>query len=127
MTKDDRYGVTDDDYGDDLGNLTEESETSTPEPVEETTTDDDAGNGDSDDPLPFIFARRTVKADREAVPVYVQDETATEIEEVERELDQQFDSDKVMALDVREALVRAGLENFDDVERVMKDWGYGRR
>jgi hypothetical protein len=125
MTKDDRYGVTDDDYGDDLSDLTDESDESTTEV--ENETDEDASSDDGDDALPFIFARRTVKADREAVPVYVQDDTANEIEEAQRELDQQFDSDKVMALDVREALVRAGLENFDDVERVMEEWGYGRR
>ena len=126
MTKDDRYGVTDDDYGDDLSDLADSTDASPTETVEET--DDEAEESDDEtDALPFIFARRTVKADREAVPVYVQDETASEIEEVERKLDQQFDSDKVMALDVREALVRAGLENFDDVERVMEEWGYGRR
>ena len=126
MTKDDRYGVTDDDYGDDLSDLADSTDASPTETVEET--DDEAEESDDEtDALPFIFARRTVKADREAVPVYVQDETASEIEEVERRLDQQFDSDKVMALDVREALVRAGLENFDDVERVMEEWGYGRR
>jgi len=126
MTKDDRYGVTDDDYGDDLSDLADSTDASPTETVEET--DDEAEESDDEtDALPFIFARRTVKADREAVPVYVQDETASEIEEVERKLDQQFDSDKVMALDVREALVRAGLENLDDVERVMEEWGYGRR
>jgi len=125
MTKDDRYGVTDDDYGDDLSDLADSTDASATETVEET--DEEEGSDDETDALPFIFARRTVKADREAVPVYVQDETASEIEEVERRLDQQFDSDKVMALDVREALVRAGLENFDDVERVMEEWGYGRR
>ena len=125
MTKDDRYGVTDDDYGDDLSDLADSTDASTTETEEET--DEEEGSDDETDALPFIFARRTVKADREAVPVYVQDETASEIEEVERRLDQQFDSDKVMALDVREALVRAGLENLDDVERVMEEWGYGRR
>ncbi|WP_327053711.1 hypothetical protein [Halomicrococcus gelatinilyticus] len=125
MTKDDRYGVTDDDYGDDLSDLTDSTGASTTEAAEETG--DEESSDDETDALPFIFARRTVKADREAVPVYVQDETASEIEEVERKLDQQFDSDKVMALDVREALVRAGLDNFDDVERVMEEWGYGRR
>lgn len=117
MTKDDRYGATDDDYGDELDDFSSGAVASTAEDDEE----------DEEDALPFIFARRTVKADREAVPVYVQDDTAAEIEEIERQLGQQFDGDKVMALDVREALVRAGLQNVDDVEQVMKDWGYGRR
>ncbi len=128
MTKDDRYGATDDDYGDDYAT---ETTVETGESAESATTEQNGGmeadSGASTDALPFIFARRTVKADREAVPVYVQNETATEISDLERELSQTFDGDKVMALDVREALIRAGLENVDDVQRVMEEWGYGRR
>jgi hypothetical protein len=135
MTKDDRYGATDDDYSDDIGGYAEptadtaaSTETvSTESSVEESTPTESEPTSTSSDPLPFIFARRTVKADRDAVPVYVQDQTATEIDELERELGQTFDGDKVMALDVREALIRAGLENADDVRRVMEEWGYGRR
>jgi len=137
MTKDDRYGATDDDYSDDIGGYAE-STGDTASSAEAAATESDAGESTmsepepkttstSSDPLPFIFARRTVKADRDAVPVYVQDQTATEIDELERELGQTFDGDKVMALDVREALIRAGLENADDVRRVMEEWGYGRR
>ncbi|SIR80776.1 hypothetical protein SAMN05421858_3850 [Haladaptatus litoreus] len=135
MTKDDRYGATDDDYGDDYG---EYSETESKTVAESGTGDSKSessnagGNAETNgnagaDTLPFIFARRTVKADREAMPVYVQDTTAGEISDLERELSQRFDGDKVMALDVREALMRAGLENMDDVQRVMEEWGYGRR
>jgi hypothetical protein len=135
MTKDDRYGATDDDYSDDIGGYAESTtdtaastETvATESGVEESTPTESKPASTSSDPLPFIFARRTVKADRDAVPVYVQDQTATEIDELERELSHTFDGDKVMALDVREALIRAGLENADDVRRVMEEWGYGRR
>ncbi len=137
MTKDDRYGATDDDYSDDIGGYAE-STADTASSAEAAATESDADESTpsepeskttstSSDPLPFIFARRTVKADRDAVPVYVQDQTATEIDELERELGQTFDGDKVMALDVREALIRAGLENANDVRRVMEEWGYGRR
>lgn len=138
MTKDDRYGATDDDYSDDLDGYGTETVTTTDSSGETETSKSNASEADSadsvadstsasSDPLPFIFARRTVKADRDAVPVYVQDQTATEIDELERDLSQTFDGDKVMALDVREALIRAGLENVDDVRRVMEEWGYGRR
>ncbi|WP_227377042.1 hypothetical protein [Haladaptatus halobius] len=123
MTKDDRYGATDDDYGDDLDGYDSETASPNTDATDSATTEPESAA----DSLPFIFARRTVKADREAVPVYVQDETAAEIGDLERELSQTFDGDKVMALDVREALIRAGLENSDDVQRVMKEWGYGRR
>ncbi|WP_227356887.1 hypothetical protein [Haladaptatus salinisoli] len=124
MTKDDRYGATDDDYGDDFDSYAAETTTS----ADTDATNANSATTDSNtEALPFIFARRTVKADREAVPVYVQDETAAEIDDLERELSQTFGGDKVMALDVREALIRAGLENADDVQRVMEEWGYGRR
>ncbi|WP_458189907.1 hypothetical protein [Haladaptatus sp. NG-WS-4] len=122
MTKDDRYGATDDDYGDDVDSYGSEKP-----PSANGDTTDGPVTTENETALPFIFARRTVKADREAVPVYVQDDTATEIDDLERELSQAFAGDKVMALDVREALIRAGLENVDDVRRVMEEWGYGRR
>lgn len=132
MTKDDRYGATDDDYSDELDGYSTETSTASGSSVETVAAEpepepDESKTETDSNPLPFIFARRTVKADRDAVPVYVQDQTATEIDELERELSQTFDGDKVMALDVREALIRAGLENMDDVQRVMEDWGYGRR
>lgn len=124
MTKDDRYGATDDDYSDELDGY---SESTAPASSSATSVTADSSEETDKNPLPFIFARRTVKADRDAVPVYVQDQTATEIDELERELSQAFDGDKVMALDVREALIRAGLRNVDDVRHVMEEWGYGRR
>lgn len=77
--------------------------------------------------LPFIFARRTVKADRRALPVYVQDRTAAEVEELEGRLAERFDGDEVMALDVREALLVAGLRHADEAVEVLERWGYGRR
>lgn len=77
--------------------------------------------------LPYIFARRTVKADREALPVYVREETGRGVAELERRLEDRFDGDELMSLDVREALLRAGLRNTDDVVAVLRAWGYGRR
>ncbi len=133
MTKDDRYGATDDDYSDEFDSYDTEPSTNTEGSSVKTVTaesEPEESNTETEtepNPLPFIFARRTVKADRDAVPVYVQDQTATEIDELERDMSQTFDGDKVMSLDVREALIRAGLENVDDVQRVMEDWGYGRR
>ncbi|GAA0231688.1 hypothetical protein ACFFQF_25880 [Haladaptatus pallidirubidus] len=128
MTKDDRYGATDDDYGEYSAEAESEANAEDSESESSNTGENVETNGSTEpDALPFIFARRTVKADREAMPVYVQDTTAGKINDLERELSQQFDGDKVMALDVREALIRAGLENANDVQRVMKEWGYGRR
>jgi hypothetical protein len=77
--------------------------------------------------LPYIFARRTVKADREPLPVYVREGTAEGVDALERRLADRFDGDDLMSLDVREALLRAGLRNADDALEVLEAWGYGRR
>lgn len=97
-------------------------------------TGDDGGplpgtdlDGLEDGGLPYIFARRTVKADRDALPVYVRGETADGVAEFERRLAERFDGDELMALDVREALLRAGLRNADEAAAVLEAWGYGRR
>lgn len=156
MTKDDRYGAVGDSYGTsgdtygrsngsrqkDSNSATDENpngETSDGAKTNDGSTNGGKTNGDKIDDggtnsdsasvaeLPFIFARRTVKADRDALPVYVREATASDIDELERELDAQFDGDDVMSLDVREAVVKAGLRNVDDVVDVMKEWGYGRR
>lgn len=137
MTKDDRYGATDDTYGDDLDGhsesgtvaAVEQRREAEREPVEEEerAASDSGSSSEPGSELPFIFARRTVKADREAVPVYLQSEIANEVANVERELAERFDGDKIMSLDVREALIQAGLRNMTDVEAVMEEWGYGRR
>lgn len=133
MTKDDRYGAAGDTYGssgdryDDAPsqNGTGADTTGAAADDAETETADSADSGVAD--LPFIFARRTVKADRDALPVYVRASTADEMSELERALDDRFDGDDVMSLDVREAVVKAGLRNVEDVVDVMETWGYGRR
>lgn len=133
MTKDDRYGAAGDTYGSSGDNYGESSssggretraESSEAETAAESREESaESGVGD----LPFIFARRTVKADRDALPVYVREGTAAEIDDLERELDERFAGDDVMSLDVREAVVKAGLRNVADVVDVMEGWGYGRR
>jgi hypothetical protein len=132
MTKEDRYGAAGDTYGSSGDNYGESASSSRQTSEETSETDaatesreEPAGSGVAD--LPFIFARRTVKADRAALPVYVREGTAAEIDDLERELDERFDGDDVMSLDVREAVVKAGLRNVADVVDVMEDWGYGRR
>jgi hypothetical protein len=135
MTKDDRYGATDDTYADEPETLSEtqppaQTESESADTSEDITHDEETpteATPPTDNALPFIFARRTVKADREALPVYIQSETARMISDAERQLEQQFTGDKIMSLDVREALVRAGLQNLDRAEQVMREWGYGRR
>lgn len=133
MTKDDRYGAAGDTYGTtgDTYGTPEQAEPSknghaTESAADESESESAPTSGGVGD-LPFIFARRTVKADRDALPVYVRAATAEDIDSLERDLESRFDGDDVMSLDVREAVVKAGLRNVDDVVDVMEAWGYGRR
>ncbi|WP_224336911.1 hypothetical protein [Haloprofundus halobius] len=132
MTKDDRYGAAGDTYGDvptpeAAENGTEVSSPDRDSPAETESTGEEGEETNGTASLPFIFARRTVKADRDALPVYVRPTTTERLDALERDLDGRFDGDDVMSLDVREAVVTAGLRNVDDVVDVMEEWGYGRR
>ncbi|WP_224269448.1 hypothetical protein [Haloprofundus salinisoli] len=132
MTKDDRYGAAGDTYGDvstpETAKNGSDSDDGDRDAASETdATDEGATQTGGTSALPFIFARRTVKADRDALPVYVRPTTDDRLDALERELDDRFDGDDVMSLDVREAVVTAGLRNVDDVVDVMEEWGYGRR
>ncbi|WP_101297794.1 hypothetical protein [Halegenticoccus soli] len=149
MSKEDRYGPAGDTYGeatdpvrnngrecrgdqDRRGNRDGSGRGAPSGRDRDEPTDSDGSDGgerpsDGLGELPFIFARRTVKADRDALPVYVRESTADDVDDLERELQGRFDGDDVMSLDVREAVVRAGLRNVDDVVDVMEEWGYGRR
>jgi predicted nuclease with TOPRIM domain len=58
------------------------------------------------------------------VPLFLLPETKRAERDALRELEERFDAD-VSLTDLREALVRAGLEHLDDVESELEEWGYG--
>jgi hypothetical protein len=74
--------------------------------------------------IPYKFRRDGVQDGRDRVPLFLQSETKTAEREALRELEERFDSD-VALTDLREALVKAGLEHLDDVKRQLEEWGYG--
>jgi hypothetical protein len=74
--------------------------------------------------IPYKFRRDGVQDGRNRVPLFLQSETKTAEREALRELEERFDSD-VTLTDLREALVKAGLEHLDDVEGQLEKWGYG--
>ncbi|MFC4356608.1 hypothetical protein ACFO0N_01455 [Halobium salinum] len=111
---------------DGTGNLLEDLAV-TDDPDDGDSVERDGDGGRDADALPYIFARQTVKADRDALPVYVRPETDAAVETLERRLSERFDRDDLMALDVREALLTVGLRNADDVVETLESWGYGRR
>jgi hypothetical protein len=74
--------------------------------------------------IPYKFRRDSVQDGRDRVPLFLQPETKTAEREAMRELEDRFD-DSVSMTDLREALVKVGLDNLDETEAALEEWGYG--
>lgn len=74
--------------------------------------------------IPYKFRRDSVQDGRERVPLFLHSETKSAEREALRELEDRFDGD-VSLTDLREALVKIGLQHLDEVEKQMEEWGYG--
>ncbi|MDQ2052694.1 hypothetical protein RBH26_19780 [Natronolimnohabitans sp. A-GB9] len=73
--------------------------------------------------LPRILTRDTVKEDRDDVhQLFVYEGTSDREKEARRELEDRFDKD-LYKLDMREAIYRAGMQNLDDAEEILREWG----
>jgi hypothetical protein len=86
---------------------------------------DDAGTSRSQSfQIPYKFRRESVQEGRDRVPLFLHDETKRDERDAQRELESRFD-DSVSLTDLREALMRVGLEHLDEVEVQLEEWGYG--
>lgn len=74
--------------------------------------------------IPYKFRRSGVQDDRDRVPLFLQSETQTAERDALREMEDRFGGD-VSLTDLREAVVKAGLDHLDDVEANLEEWGYG--
>jgi len=74
--------------------------------------------------IPYKFRRDGVQDGRERVPLFLQSETKSAERDAQRELEDRFDDD-VSLTDLREALMKAGLDHLDEVEAHLEEWGYG--
>jgi hypothetical protein len=74
--------------------------------------------------IPYKFRRDSVQDGRDRVPLFLQEETKRAEREALRDLEERFDAD-VSLTDLREALVKVGLERLDEVEDQLEEWGYG--
>lgn len=77
--------------------------------------------------LPYIYDRNGVQANRDPFSVRIQSETERLVRLTELQLSELFPDDDIKALDVREALLLAGLYNLDDLVSILEEWGYGER
>jgi len=74
--------------------------------------------------IPYKYRRDSVQDGRDRVPLFLQPETKTAEREALRELEERFDAN-VSLTDLREALVKVGLEHLDETEESLEEWGYG--
>lgn len=74
--------------------------------------------------IPYKFRRDSVQDGRERVPLFLHSDIKSIERDAQRELEDRFDDD-VSLTDLREALVKVGLQHLDDVEAQMEEWGYG--
>ena len=95
------------------------SEESTP------TTETEAEDSESspEESLPYLFARDGVKDDRRMVQYFLREATMELENESQRAVEDELGTD-VYLTDLREALVRVGAENLDEVTEELRSWGY---
>lgn len=74
--------------------------------------------------LPYKLRREKVKDERSSVhQLFVQDATDTTEQRTRRDLEDRFD-EELYKLDIREAIYLAGMQNLDDAEQILREWGY---
>lgn len=83
----------------------------------------DKDSEQSEDTLPYIFARNTVKSDRKMVQYFLRDETQGVEKDAQRAIEEELGTD-VSLIDLREALVLAGAGHLDEVADELRNWGY---
>lgn len=76
--------------------------------------------------IPYKFRRDGVQDGRDRVPLFLQEDTRRAEREALRELEERFDNG-VSTTDLREALMKVGLQHLGEVEAELEEWGYGMK
>lgn len=74
--------------------------------------------------IPYKLRRDGVQDGRTRVPLFIQNKTKRAERQALRDLEEQFDED-ISLTDLREAVVKAGLRQHDEVAAQLEEWGYG--
>ncbi|KAB1184831.1 MULTISPECIES: hypothetical protein [Haloferax] len=99
------------------------------EPSESENTESQVDEGDTQQSqqqlqIPYKFRRDGVQDGRDRVPLFLQKETKVAERDALHELEDKFE-ENVSLTDLREALVKVGLQHLDEAEECLEDWGYG--
>ena len=80
-----------------------------------------------DGSLPWIHARSSITDGRDqTVQLHLQALTADRERDIQGELRKRL-GDEPHKADIREAAYLVGMQYLDDVEEVLREWGYGQR
>ena len=110
-----------------------DNESVSPEPTEQTDTNDQNTDSKSANvrqtnrqqmQIPYKLRRNGVQDGRNRVPLFLQEDTKRAERDALRELEERFDGN-VSLTDLREAVVKVGLQHLDEVEDNLERWGYG--
>ena len=88
-----------------------------------TTGSQDTETERSEDELPYIYSRNTVKSDRKMIQYFLRDEAQAVEKDAQRAIEEELGTD-VSLIDVREAIVLVGADHLDEVTDELRDWGY---
>lgn len=100
-----------------------ESNSQTETETSSTTGSQDSDTDQSEDRLPYIFARNTVKSDRKMTQYFLRDEAQAVEKDTKQAIEEELGTE-VSLIDVREALVLVGAEHLDEVADRLREWGY---
>lgn len=103
----------------------------TPEPTTDTspepTTESTPATESTDDQIPWVLRRNSVKENRENIVQYfLRDDVAALEDDVLEDVADTLDmrAKDVYTLDVREAMCVVAARHSDEVAEVLRDWGY---
>lgn len=104
----------------------EESDQPAEEPEEQAADEaaEESQEPDEEVTYPLKLRRNNVKDERPNVhQLFVQDSTDAAATAAERDLEDRLGED-LYRLDAREAIYLAGIQNLDDAEEILREWGY---
>jgi hypothetical protein len=119
-----KEGAGEDPFAEDAGDQADDENHGQSDTEAETSTSETGGDAQQKIQIPYKFRRDGVQDGRDRVPLFVKPETKREERDARRELEDRLGED-VSLTDLREALVKVGLDHLDEVEAQLEGWGYG--
>lgn len=88
------------------------------------TVERGSSTGQTTSGLPFIYARDGVKTARDhTFQLHYQEDTYQQEKQLQTTIEDRLGED-VYKVDLREAAMLAAFENIEDIEAVLREWGY---